>query len=135
MYFSFVAFPALAAETGSCLGLDSIGNLVGETKSFANASIRVASVTTVQPLPSPEHLLVFVYGSDGLGRSCTAVNADIRNIGFKSIDMAGVSVVTDTNTDLILTIPTRVWVSTSGSYANTMVRVRVQIGGRVSIEN
>jgi hypothetical protein len=49
-----------AVDPGLRSGLDSISNLVGNVRSFAEGAIRVAHVDTEEPAAAPEHLLIFV---------------------------------------------------------------------------
>jgi hypothetical protein len=96
MKSSFVLFltllssvPAHAAPAGAVhdrRGLDSIGNLVGNVRSFAQGAIRVAYVSTEEPASGSEHLLFFV-AEEPMGLGCFAVSANADGRGFSSIDM------------------------------------------------
>ncbi len=82
----FVSFSAMAAGTHSCDGLDSIANLIGETKSFGEGGVKVAYVSTEEPAVAPDHLLVFVYDNE-MGYTCTAISRDSDGNGFGFVDM------------------------------------------------
>ena len=66
LVFLFMVFASLSARARpgaavhDCGSLDSIGNLVGNVRSFAQGAIRVAHISTEEPVSSPEHLLFFV---------------------------------------------------------------------------
>lgn len=95
---------AQAAVIGSCEGLDSIGNLVGSPKSFAQGAVRVAHVSTEEPAAAPEHLLIFVYGEE-MSVSCAAVSAAEGMLGFGSIDMEKLTASYDPAKGLLLSVP------------------------------
>ena len=81
---ALVSFSAAATGTHGCENLDSIGNLIGQTKSFPG--VKVAYVSTEEPAAAPDHVLVFVYG-DEMSIDCTAVSMNRAGSGFGSVDM------------------------------------------------
>jgi|GEM_PF-3416160 len=81
---SLLSAPAFAASTHECGSLDSIGNLVENTKSFP--SVKVAYVSTEEPAAAPDHILVFVYDNE-MGVTCTAISRDAEGRGFGSVNM------------------------------------------------
>lgn len=92
------------AGTHDCTGLDSIGNLIGNTKSFGNGAIRIAWVSTEEPAAAPDHVLVFIYDKEA-GYSCTAISRDSEGNGFGSVDMTTLkSISYDAKLGLLLSI-------------------------------
>ena len=106
--FALLSLAAHAAAVHSCDHLDSIGNLVGNVRSFAQGAIRVAHVDTEEPALAPEHLLIFV-AEEPMGVSCFAVSADADGVGFNSVDMDKLQGSYDPKKGLLLSIPVRVW--------------------------
>jgi hypothetical protein len=82
---AFLPLVALAAGTHDCEGLDSIGNLIGTTKSIGN--VKVAYVSTEEPAAAPDHVLVFVYDNE-MGVTCTAISRDSEGNGFGFVNMS-----------------------------------------------
>lgn len=87
IFFSTLAF---AAATHECGHLDSIGNLVGSTKSFDN--VRVAYVSTEEPAVAPDHILIFIYDLQ-MGQSCTAISRDAEGNGFGFVEMTSLKMI------------------------------------------
>lgn len=79
------SLPAFAIGTHECGSLDSIGNLMGNTKSFGN--VKVAYVSTEEPAAAPDHVLVFVFDNE-MGVTCTAISEDSDGNGFRSVNMS-----------------------------------------------
>jgi hypothetical protein len=96
--------PSQAAVIGSCDGLDSIGNLIGNPRTFANGEVKVAYVTTEEPAAAPDHLLIFVYDNE-MGQNCFALNAGPDSQGFGYVDLAGVAASYDVAKGLLLSVP------------------------------
>jgi len=103
--------------------LDSIGNLVGNVRSFAQGAIRVAHVDTEEPAAAPEHLLIFV--AEGLDVECYAVSADAEGRGFSSIDMDGLKATYDSNKGLLISVPVRSFDSDKQRSVPGRVKVRI----------
>src|SRR5690242_18132620 len=102
--FFFLSSSAFAAGVHSCENLDSIGNLVGNVKTYAEGQIRVAYVSTEEPVAAPDHLLVFVY-SEPMSMMCFAVSADADGHGFGGIDMEQIHSSYDSEKGLLLSVP------------------------------
>jgi hypothetical protein len=106
----FAATPVLAqkdapvAAIHECGGLDSIGNLIGDVRSFADGAIRVASISTEEPAAAPEHLLIFI-AEEPMGVGCYAVSANADGRGFNQVDMKELKVSYDENKGLLLSVP------------------------------
>ena len=125
-----------AAVVGSCEGLDSIGNLVGNPVVFAQGAVKVAYVTTEEPAATPDHFLVFVYG-EFMSLSCFAVSATEDQGGFGGIDMSKLKSSYDANKGLLLTVPAAVWAGEDGVYNTEILKVRINRAGEepvVSLE-
>lgn len=121
--FTFlVSVSAQAASIGTCEGLDSIGNLIGQTKSFANGAVKVAYVSTEEPAAAPDHLLIFVYGEE-MSITCASVDA-WEGAGFASLDMSKMTSSYDANKGLLISFPARIWMD-SDQYKTEIVNVRV----------
>jgi len=109
LVFLFVVFASLSARAGpaaavhDCGSLDSIGNLVGNVRSFAQGAIRVAHISTEEPASSPKHLLFFV-AEEPTGGRCYAVSANADGRGFSSIDMNGLQASYNSNKGLLITV-------------------------------
>jgi hypothetical protein len=132
-----ISVSAHAAVTGTCENFDSIGNLIGNTKTFAKGAVKVAYISTEEPATSPDHLLIFVYG-DEMSINCTSINAGPEAHGFGSIAMDKLKATNDDTKGLLLTFPANVWTGEDGKYKTEMVKVRVNRSGRVpaiTIEN
>ena len=105
--------------------LDSIGNLVGNVRSFAQGAIRVAHVDMEEPATVPEHLLIFV-AEEPMGFGCYAVSADAEgHAGFSSIDMDGLKATYDSNKGLLISVPVRSFDSDKQRSVPGRVKVRI----------
>ena len=113
-----------AAVIGTCEGLDSIGNLIGNPVSFAQGAVRVAYVSTEEPAASPDHLLVFVYG-EFMSLNCFAISAQENQGGFGGIDMSKLKSSYDAKLGLLLTVPASVWTGEDGVYNTEILKVRI----------
>lgn len=82
---AIVSISASAAGLHDCSQLDSIGNLIGNTKSIG--SVKVAYVSTEEPAAAPDHVLVFVYDNE-MGMTCTAISMNDQGSGFGFVDMS-----------------------------------------------
>jgi hypothetical protein len=115
MLLTTTALAAGVHDCGSVLEhrhLDSIGNLVGNVRDFAEGAIRVAHVDIEEPASAPEHLLIFV-AEEPMGFECYAVSADAEGRGFSSIDMDGLKATYDSNKGLLISVPVRSFDSTN----------------------
>ena len=102
-----------AAAVHACTGLDSIGNLIGNVKQFAQGAISVAYVSTEEPAAAPDHLLIFV--ADGeMGSTCYAVSESAEGHGFAGVDMAKLTASYDSVKGLLLSVPVSVYDADSG---------------------
>ena len=101
---SVSAHASPAAAVHDCGGLDSIGNLVGNVRSFAQGAIRVAHVSTEEPAAAPDHLLIFV-AEEPMGASCYAVSANADGHGFTSIEMSSLRAIYDSDKGLLISVP------------------------------
>jgi hypothetical protein len=119
---------ARAASIGDCEGLDSIGNLIGQTKSFAENNVKVAYISTEEPASSPDHLLIFVYGEE-MSVTCASVNAGEEKHGFGYINMAKLTSSYDRAKGLLITFPGSVWTGEDGKYRDELVKVRIDRSG------
>jgi hypothetical protein len=110
----FVAFSAVlvslsahaspAAAVHDCGPLDSIGNLIGNVRSFGNGAIRVAYISTEEPVAASDHLLIFV-AEEPMGAGCYAISANAEGRGFGQIDIDGLTGSYDPNEGLLLSVP------------------------------
>ena len=108
--------------------LDSIGNLVGNVRSFAQGAIRVAHVDMEEPATVPEHLLIFVLGERAQGGTeCYAVSAEYKGPtpDFVSIDMSGLKATYDSNKGLLISVPVRSFDSDKQRSVPGRVKVRI----------
>jgi hypothetical protein len=117
-----------AAVIGSCEGLDSIGNLIGNPVSFAQGAVRVAYVSTEEPAAAPDHLLVFVYG-EFMSLNCYAISANDGQGGFGSIDMSKLASSYDAKKGLLISVPATNWTGEDGVYDTEIVKVRINRAG------
>ena len=130
LVFLFVVFASLSARAGpaaavrDCGSLDSIGNLVGSVRSFAQGAIRVAHISTEEPVSSPEHLLFFV-AEEPMGGRCYAVSANADGRGFSSIDMKGLQASYNSNKGLLITVPIFLYDPDKGSVPAGHLNVRI----------
>jgi hypothetical protein len=113
-----------AAAVHDCGGLDSIGNLVGNVRSFAQGAIRVAYVSTEEPAAAPDHLLIFV-AEEPMGASCYAVSANADGRGFSYVNMKGLTASYDSNKGLLVSVPVNSYDSNKGSVPAGRVNVRI----------
>jgi hypothetical protein len=126
-----------AAAVHDCGGLDSIGNLIGNVRSYAQGAIRVAYVSTEEPAAAPDHLLIFVADQE-MGSSCYAVSANAEGHGFSYVDMTGLSSSYDSNKGLLLSVPVSSYDPNKGSVPAGRVKVRISRknnNSSVTIEN
>ena len=121
---SFSAHAARAAAVHDCGSLDSIGNLVGNVRSFAQGAIRVAYISTEEPASAPEHLLFFV-AEEPMGVGCFAVSANAGGHGFSSIDMNGLQASYDSNKGLLISVPIFFADPDKGSIPAGRLKVRI----------
>ena len=131
---------AAPAVVHSCDGLDSIGNLVGGVRGFANNAIRVAHVSTEEPAAAPDHLLIFV-ALEPMGDECFAVSAASYNSdhyrGFYSLNVAKIRASYDEQKGLLLRVPVSVADPVKGvgkSAGDIKVRINRKNGNSVTIE-
>src|SRR5262249_42105146 len=80
------SFGAFAANTHECGTLDSIANLIGNTKTLGNGGVKIAYVSTEEPAAAPDHILVFVYDNE-MGSTCTAISRNADGGGFGYVNM------------------------------------------------
>ncbi len=111
---SAAAKAAPAAAVHKCEGLDSIGNLVGNVRTFAEGSIRVAHVSTEEPVAAPDHVLIFV-AVEPMGVECFAISETAQGRGFGSVDMAGLHASYDAAKGLALTFPVKRYDNETGT--------------------
>jgi hypothetical protein len=121
---SISAHAAPAAAVHDCGGLDSIGNLVGNVRSFAQGAIRAAHISTEEPASAPEHLLIFV-AEEPMGAGCYAVSANADGRGFSSIDMNGLQASYDSNKGLLISVPILLSDLDQGSIPAGRLKVRI----------
>jgi hypothetical protein len=127
---------ANAAAVHDCDRLDSIGNLIGNVRSFAQGAIRVAYITTEEPAAAPEHILIFVEEGPG-GARCYAVSATADGRGFAAVDFKGLAATYDSDKGLLisLSVATDPRRGASGSAGRVKVRIDRRSGNNaVSIE-
>ena len=131
---------AAPAVVHTCDGLDSIGNLVGHVRAFANGDIRIAHVSTEEPAAAPDHLLIFV-ALEPMGVECFAVSAASYNSdhyrGFYSLDVAKARASYDQQKGLLLQVPISVADPLKGvgkSAGDIKVRINRKKGNSVTIE-
>jgi hypothetical protein len=103
-----------AAAVHNCQGLDSIGNLIGNVRFFAEGSIRIAHISTEEPAAAPDHVLIFV-ATDPMGLECFAVSETAEGHGFGSIDFDGLHASYDATKGLTLTIPVKRYNNSTGA--------------------
>ena len=135
LFILTASISASAAGTHDCKGLDSIGNLIGATKTLGN--VKLAYVSTEEPAAAPDHLLVFIYDKE-MGQTCTAISRDREGNGFGSVNMDSLkSVAYDSNEgrtfEITVGLP-----DTDGSNGPkpTQIRFRTNsLTGKVSILN
>src|SRR5262249_57281038 len=101
---SLSAHASPLAAVHDCGGLDSIGNLIGNVRSFAQGAIRVAYISTEEPAAAPDHLLIFV-AEEPMGAVCYAISANAEGRGFSRVDMKGLTASYDSNKGLLLSVP------------------------------
>jgi hypothetical protein len=106
-----------------CGGLDRIGNLIGNVRSFAQGAIRVAHVSTEEPAAAPDHLLIFVT-EEPMGAACYAVSANADGHGF-NIDMNRLQATYDSNKGLLISVPVYSYDPDKGSMPAGRVKVRI----------
>jgi hypothetical protein len=104
--------------------LDSIGNLVGNVRSFAQGAIRVAYISTEEPASAPEHLLIFV-AEEPMGVGCYAVSANVDGRGFNSVDMNSLQAAYDSNKGLLISVPVSAYDADKGAVPLGRVNVRI----------
>ncbi len=121
---TMLTFATQAATVGSCTGLDSIGNLMGNPVNFAEGAIRVAHVSTEEPASSPDLLLIFVYGEE-MSLNCFSINSRPEQGGFGNIDMSQLKSSYDAEKGLLLTVPASVWTGEDGVYTTEILKVRI----------
>ncbi len=128
LFISLLSIQALAAAPGnvhSCEGLDSIGMLIGQTKSFTSGetSVKVAYVSTEEPAAAPDHLLVFIYGPE-MSIDCFAISEYDRH-GYASISMKDLQGKFDSKANLVLSVP--VSVSNNGEASVPKGRLMIRV--------
>jgi hypothetical protein len=129
-------YPANAAAIHDCGRLDSIGNLVGNVRSFAQGAIRVAYISTEEPAAAPEHLLIFVEEGSA-GARCFAVSATADGRGFAAIDFKALEATYNSDKGLLISIPATTDPSLRTLVSTGRIKVRVdrrQGNNAVSIE-
>ncbi|WP_066707985.1 hypothetical protein [Celeribacter ethanolicus] len=104
-----VASPAFAAEIAPCDWRASSAALVepweDNSRSFANGAIRVALLDTVEPAAAAFHLLILTPPYTALGeRQCHVISA-AQDMGYLSLDFAGLNAHYDPATGLTLDLP------------------------------
>lgn len=129
---SLLTFSTQAASVGSCIGLDSIGNLTGNPVTFADGAIRVAHVSTEEPALTPDHLLVFIYGEE-MSAYCFSIDAYIYQGGFGNIEMDKLKSSYDTKKGLLLTVPASVWTGEDGVYKTEILKIRINRAGNIPV--
>jgi hypothetical protein len=130
-----VSFTASAAGTHKCDGLDSIGNLIGNTKSLGTA-IKVAYVSTEEPAAAPDHVLVFIYDQE-MGYSCTAISRNSDGGGFGSVNMSTLKTVSyDAKKGVLFSVQVVIAnVEDAGKSQTETLRIRAnQATGLVTLE-
>jgi hypothetical protein len=134
---------AAPAVVHNCDGLDSIDNLVGHVRRFANGDIRIAHVTTEEPAAAPDHLLIFVAADAPIGPAeCFAVSAEAYNSdhyrGFHSLSLAKIRASYDAQKGLLLRVSVNVANPESKlgfkPAGDIKVRVNRKSGNSVTIE-
>lgn len=103
---AFGALSVSAATVHSCDGLDSIGNMVGYFKEFEQHAVRVARISTEEPVAASEHLLIFL-PEEPMGVTCYAVSAD-QDAGFEMIDFARLTATYSTEKGLLMEVPVKI---------------------------
>jgi hypothetical protein len=126
--FTVLASPSAragpAAAVHDCGGLDSIGNLVGNVRLFAQGAISVAHISTEEPAAAPEHLLIFV-AKEPMGVGCYAVSATADGQGFSSIGMNALRASYDSNKGLLISVPIFFYDTDKGSVPAGRLKVRI----------
>jgi hypothetical protein len=141
---AMASMPALAgppAAVHACGDLDSIGGLMGNVRSFAEGRIRVALISTEEPVAAPEHVLIFV-PFEPIGNECFAISATAEGRGFGSADLTRLRASYDAIKGLSLSFPVSSYVLETHSSRPAMrpegeVKVRVRREGgayRVTVE-
>ncbi|MGE4130954.1 MAG: hypothetical protein AB7F86_04915 [Bdellovibrionales bacterium] len=130
LHFSSSAF---AAATHECGHLDSIGMLIGQTKTFGD-NVKVAYVSTEEPAAAPDHVLVFVYDNE-MGIYCTAISMSSTGRGFGSVDMSSLkSTGYDSKLGRLLEI-TVLQPNPDGAGKREVIRFRANaLNGQVTLE-
>jgi len=118
--------------------LDSIGNLVGHVRDFANGAIRIAQVSTEEPVAAPDHLLIFV-ATESMGDECFAVSAASYNSdyqGFYSLNVPKTRAFHDAQKGLLLRVRSAYLTQTGvgKSAGDIKVRINRKNGNSVTIE-
>lgn len=132
--FASSAFAATLGGVHDCEGLDSIANLIGNTKFLADGNFRLAHVSTEEPAAASDHLLIFI-SSEEMSLSCYAVSAAADGTGFSDVDFDNIkeSYPTDAK-GVLLTVPVSVYNHETGSSDPKTVYVRV-MGDSVKIQS
>ena len=91
---------------------------------LAQGAIRVAHISTEEPVSSPEHLLFFV-AEEPMGGRCYAVSASADGRGFSSIDMNGLQASYNSNKGLLITVPIFLYDPDKGSVPAGHLNVRI----------
>ncbi|RZA09082.1 MAG: hypothetical protein EOP11_02850 [Proteobacteria bacterium] len=134
---ALTSISAQAAAVHSCEGLDSVGNLVGNVRSYAQGAIRVAYVSTEEPAAAPDHILVFVADNE-MGQTCYAVSASKDGMGFAGVEMPAIKSDYDAAKGLLVTIPVSKYDPDTGAVPGGEVKIRINRtkaeGKQVSLE-
>lgn len=135
-----IATPLHAAEVGPCNGLDRIGYLVGQTKSYSQGKIKIAEIDTDgEPVCCSAHLLVFIPAPE-LGSRCFAVSEkaaqdDGSARGFSSIGFDKITASYDAAKGLLLTVPYTLYAGGGSGHPRTAgLRVDLRGAGSVTVE-
>jgi hypothetical protein len=131
-----------AAEVGPCNDLDRISYLIGQTRSYSEGKIKIASVDTDgEPVCCSSHLLVFIPSTE-IGSQCFAVSQRAARdseaqLGFSSIEFDRIKASYDPNRGLLLNVPYTLYNPDGGrgKPGSTNVRVDLQGKGSVRIEH
>lgn len=132
----FVSFTASAAATHECGALDSISNLVGQTKHLGTA-IKVAYVSTEEPAVAPDHLLVFIYDNE-MGSTCTAISREADGSGFGDVYMKALKTVSyDSKKGVLFSVVVSLpnFEDASKPKRKTLMIRANQATGKVTLEN
>jgi hypothetical protein len=134
-----LASSANAAEVGQCNDLDRIGNMVGQTRSFAEGKIRIAHVDTDgEPVCCSTHLLVFIPDPE-IGSQCFAVSqraakGSAAALGFSFIDFGRIKGAYDPQRGLLLTMPYALYDNETGGRGRMgTASVRIDLRGKGSV--